>query len=91
MDTYEHVFPLMTEYRAPTGLPEDWGLYPKVRTDAVETSTPVSRTAAVVRHPDFGAAVLVTDGSGNPFYVPKDKKGLVQLILDAARVLRELP
>jgi hypothetical protein len=59
--------------------------------DAMETAPPVSRTATVVPHPDFGAAVLVTDGSGKPFYVPKDKTGLVQLILDAARVLRELP
>jgi hypothetical protein len=82
----------MTDYRAPTGLPEDWGLYPRERNgDAMESAPPVSRTATVVPHVDFGAAVLVTDGSGKPFYVPKDKKGLVQLILDAARVLRELP
>jgi hypothetical protein len=84
----------MTEYRAPTGMPEDWGLYPKsVRPDHAEkvSPSPVQRTASVVRNQDFGAAILVTDGSGNPFYVPKDKAGLVQLILDAARVLREMP
>lgn len=88
MDTYEHI---MTEYRAATGMPEDWGLYPKRVSHAVETDPLVmSRTANVVRHPDFGAAILVVDGSGTPLYIPKSKAQLVRLIEDAARLLGEL-
>jgi len=88
MDTYEHVLKQMTEYRAPTGMPEDWGLYPKsVRpANATEAPTPISRTARLVEH-ERGAALLVTDGSGVPLYIPRTEAQILQMIEDCAHIL----
>jgi hypothetical protein len=47
--------------------------------------------ARVVEHPDFGAALLVSTGEGRPFYIPKSRKQLAQMIQDAARVMAKLP
>jgi hypothetical protein len=47
--------------------------------------------ARIVEHPDFGAALLVSTGDGRPFYIPKSRKQLAQMIEEAARVLAKLP
>jgi hypothetical protein len=47
--------------------------------------------ARIVEHPDFGAALLVSTGEGRPFYIPKSRKQLAQMIEEAARIMAKLP
>jgi hypothetical protein len=47
--------------------------------------------ARIVEHPDFGAALLVSTGEGRPFYIPKSRKQLAQMIAEGAEVLARMP
>jgi hypothetical protein len=72
----------MTDYRAPTGMPEDWGLYPK----SVRPDIELPLTAWPVPHETFGFAVLVTDGSHKPTYIPKTRQQLIEFAAECLRL-----